>query len=85
MSPCKPNFLNMDLGKTLIGGVSSMGTLGRRVTRDGKVQEQRATFIQSQGMANKAHVIIITNHKGERVGMDTDSLNGIPEEPRLDS
>ena len=81
MSPCKPNFLNMDLGKFSVSRASSMGNLGRRV-REGKVKEQRATFIQSQGMANKAHVIIITNHKGERVGMDADSFNGIPEEPR---
>jgi len=59
-----------------------MGTLGRRV-RDGKVQEQRATFIQSQGMANEANMIIITNHKGERVGVDADSFNSIPEGPYL--
>jgi hypothetical protein len=67
----------MDLGKALVGRVSRMG---RRV-RDGKVQEQRATFVQSQGMANDANMIIITNHKGERVRMDTDGFNSIPEEP----
>ena len=70
----------MDLRKTLVGGDSSMGTLGRRI-RDGKVKEQRATFIQSQGMANEANVIIITNHEGERVGVDAHSFNSIPEEP----
>ena len=81
MSPRKPDFLNMDLGKAPVDRGSSMGTSGRRV-RDRKVQEQRATFIQSQGMANEAHVIIITNHKGKRVGVNTDSFHGIPEEPR---
>lgn len=53
--------------------------MGRRVGY-GKVQEQRAVFVQSQSMANEANVIIITNHKGGRDGMDADSFNSIPEE-----
>lgn len=63
------------VGETVVGKASNMGSI-----RDGKVQEQWATFVQSQGMANKANMIVITNHKGEGVGMDADSFDSIPEE-----